>query len=126
VYVLGGTGRLRGYKPSRLFGSGLTTFNHEFRSRPLRLFSVLTGLALFHDVGSVFDERFDGFRLRQGAGFGLRILAPQLDRDVFRIDFGFPLVFPEQDDPAAHFTFTASFRQAFSTPVAFPSALLPQ
>jgi outer membrane protein assembly factor BamA len=81
---------------------------------------------LFHDVGSVFDERLEGFRLRQGAGFGLRILAPQLDRDVFRIDFGFPLVFPAKDDPAAQFTFTASFRQAFSTPAAVPAALLPQ
>lgn len=126
VYVLGGTGRLRGYKPSALFGSGLATWNHEFRSRPVRLFSVLTGFALFHDMGSVFNERFDGFRLRQGAGFGLRILAPQLDRDVFRIDFGFPLAFPASDDPAAQFTFTASFQQAFSTPVAFPNALLPQ
>jgi len=122
VYLLGGTGRLRGYSPTKLLGTGYASFNDEFRSRPLRIFSVLTGVALFHDVGTVFDARFDGFRLRHGAGIGLRILAPQLDRDVFRVDFGFPL----QDDPAAEFTFVASFGQAFSLPTTYPPVLLPQ
>lgn len=125
-YVLGGTSRLRGYSTAQLFGTGRAVFNHEFRSRPIRIFSVLTGIALFHDVGGVFFDDLRGFRLRQGAGAGLRILAPQLDRDVFRIDFGFPLVFPPSDDPAAEFTFLATFRQAFSTPVEPPRVLLPQ
>jgi hypothetical protein len=126
LYLLGGTGRLRGYHPGKLLGAGLATFNHEFRSRPLRLFSVLTGLAVFHDVGTVFDGEFEGGRLRQGAGAGLRILFPQLDRDVFRIDFGFPILPPGSPDSAAEFTFVASFYQAFSAPVAPPPVLLPQ
>lgn len=126
LYELGGTGRLRGYHPGRLYGPGLVTFNHEFRSRPLRLFSVLTGVAVFHDLGSVFDDSFGGFRLRQGVGAGLRILFPQLDRDVFRVDFGFPIVRPGERDPAAEFTFVASFYQAFSAPVAASPALLEQ
>jgi hypothetical protein len=120
--TLDGTNRLRGYRPGALLGPGRVTFNHEFRSRPLRMFSILTGLSLFHDVGTVFGQGYSGAKLRQGAGVGLRVLLPQLDRDVFRIDFGFPL----SRDPAAEFTFVATFGQAFATPASLPAVLLPQ
>jgi hypothetical protein len=124
--LAGGAGRLRGYRPVADSGPGVVTLNHEFRSRPIRLFSVLAGLALFHDMGSAVQPGLTDVHLRHGVGAGLRLLAPQLDRSVFRVDVGFPLVFPMRDDPAAQVTFLAAFGQAIGTPVSYPPALLIQ
>ena len=45
-------------------------------------------------------------------GFGIRFLAPQLDREVLRLDFGFPLTRHEEGE----FTINATFGQAFLVP----------
>ncbi len=112
LVFLGGGSRLRGYPSQYLVGSDLLAVNVEYRSRPLELFhSVQIAGALFYDAGDAFDG-WKAFHLRQAAGAGIRILFPQLDRIVFRMDVGFPLErpIPGGVSPAAFFV---TFDQAF-------------
>jgi hypothetical protein len=88
--ALGGDGRLRGYPSGFFLGKDALASNLEFRSRPIQIFTFQLAGALFYDVGDAFDG-FDDIEPKQGAGFGLRILFPQLERSVMRIDWGFPL-----------------------------------
>jgi outer membrane protein assembly factor BamA len=111
-YVLGGTGRLRGYTDVAVAGQHLLTSNLEFRTRPIQLFSVQLAAALFHDMGTAFDK-FGSVRLLHGLGAGIRFLAPQLDRDVFRVDVGFPV---PSDAPGGELSVIATFGQAFGPP----------
>jgi hypothetical protein len=110
--VLGGTDRLRGYRAAAVAGANAFIANLEFRTRPVQIISVQLAAALFHDVGDAFDKWSD-IRLRQGVGAGIRFLAPQLDRDVFRIDVGFPV---PADAPDGETTVIATFGQAFGVP----------
>jgi len=48
-----------------------------------------------------------------GVGAGIRFLAPQLDRDVFRIDLGFPV---PPDAERGEISVMATFGQAFGVP----------
>jgi Omp85 superfamily domain len=110
---LGGDSRLRGYPSQVLIGPKVLTANAELRSRPWQLFeSLQAGGVLFYDAGDAFFGSKD-FELRQGAGVGVRILFPQLDRVVFRADVGFPIT---RDVPGgvAPATFFVTFGQAFS------------
>jgi hypothetical protein len=119
--ALGGTGRLRGYEPSSFFGTALLVANTEFRSAPVRIYSMLAGFSLFHDMGDASYSLAD-FELKHAGGVGLRLLFPQLDRDVIRVDFGFPL----QQHDKGEFTLVAVFGQAFGTPAGRPPVLLSQ
>jgi outer membrane protein assembly factor BamA len=121
LVYLGSSGMLRGYKPNALSGNDLLVSNSEFRTRPIQLFSILAGLDLFYDIGDA-PARLSHFKLRQGGGAGVRVVLPQLNRDVFRVDFGFPL----QNDPKGEFTITAGFKQVFGAPSARPDVLLAQ
>jgi hypothetical protein len=112
---LGGDTRLRGYPSGSFVGQNFVAANLEYRSRPFELFSVQLGGALFFDAGDAFNE-FSQIRLKQGAGFGLRVLFPQLERTVMRIDWGFPLtkgVLPPQSFPG---DIVVTFGQAFDPP----------
>jgi hypothetical protein len=115
-YSLDNRGRLRGYRADlggpELYGTGLVAANVELRSRPLSVLSTLIGLVAFYDVGDAFYD-LDEVELRHGFGGGIRFLIPQLDRDVLRIDVGFPA---DRNDPLGEITVNASFRQAFSPP----------
>ncbi|HVZ32639.1 MAG TPA: hypothetical protein VG963_09445, partial [Polyangiaceae bacterium] len=111
-FTLGGTSRLRGYENTADFGQNLFVSNLEFRTRPLEIFTVQLAGVLFHDMGDAFNG-FDKIHLLQGAGLGLRFLAPQLDRDVFRIDLGFPI---PADAPHGEISVIATFGQAFPSP----------
>lgn len=121
LFGLGGTDRLRGYEPTAFLGTSSIAVNNEFRSRPVQILSALVGISLFHDMGDAASGPGE-FQLKHGAGFGLRVLFPQLDRDVLRFDFGFPL----QDHESGQFTFSAGFGQAFGDPFVSPPALLSQ
>ncbi len=110
---LGGDSRLRGYPSQYFVGSNLLGVNAEYRSRPWQfLDSLQLGGVLFYDAGDAFD-RWKDLRLRQAAGFGARVLFPQLDRIVFRADVGFPLArtLPPGVSPVSFFV---TFGQAFS------------
>jgi hypothetical protein len=90
--VLGGDNGLRGY-PSGEFGvSGGSVIQGtaEYRTLPLVIATVHLGAVLFYDVGSVYAA-LDRAAFHHGAGAGIRLLFPQVNRDPFRLDFGVPL-----------------------------------
>ena len=111
---LGGDTRLRGFPSSYFAGKDIFVSNVEFRTRPISVFSVQLAGALFYDVGNAFNG-FDNMDLHQSVGAGFRVLFPQVDRIVFRGDFGFPLdrPLPGGVQPV---TFYFTFQQAFSLP----------
>lgn len=87
---LGGNTRLRGYPTGTFGGKDLLAFNLEFRSRPFEILKAQLGGALFADAGDAFYG-FENLRMKQSAGFGLRLFLPQINRIVIRGDWGFPL-----------------------------------
>jgi hypothetical protein len=114
--VLGGDTRLRGYPTRSFIGKDLIAATLEFRSRAVQILGCQLGGAAFFDAGDAFDG-FADLRLKQSAGFGVRILFPQLDRVVVRADWGFPLtrgVVPPSSFPG---DIVVTFRQAFPMPV---------
>ncbi len=87
---LGGSGRLRGYPTSYYFGKDFYVSNLEFRSRPISLLTAQVGGVLFHDMGDAFTD-FDTVSFKHSVGGGVRVLFPELDRAVFRLDIAVPL-----------------------------------
>ncbi|MFZ5445476.1 MAG: hypothetical protein ACOZQL_36130 [Myxococcota bacterium] len=83
--LLGGSTGLRGAFPEQFSGRNMVLGNFEYRARPLELWTNWLGLVLFYDVGSAFDVRPS---LTHSVGIGLRLLLPQLNKEVLRVDFG--------------------------------------
>lgn len=111
--ALGGDTRLRGWPTQYLIGSRALAANVELRSRPVQVLeSLQIGAAAFYDVGDAF-EHWDEVVLHHSVGAGLRLLFPQLDRMVFRIDVGVPIA-PARPEGVAPVDFVATFGQAFS------------
>lgn len=118
--TLGSDSGLRGYAPRAFQGPNLYQVNVELRSTALNLWTIHLGGVLFYDAGDApaglnqYDQ--DGVYqpggYHQDAGLGLRILLPQFNRDVIRLDLAFPF---ERDAMTATWTprFSASFGQAF-------------
>jgi outer membrane translocation and assembly module TamA len=109
---LGGTTRLRGYQNIAAVGDHYLASNLEFRTRPLDILTTQLGAVAFYDMGDAFDT-FGQLQLKHGVGAGIRFLAPQLDREVFRLDVGVPVPF---DAPGGETTVIATFGQAFTAP----------
>jgi hypothetical protein len=110
---LGGDGRLRGFPSQYAIGSNVAAVNAEYRSPALQLLgSVQVGAVAFVDAGDAFD-RWSDARAQASAGLGARVLFPQLDRIVFRVDVGFPVTRPLRNG-AAPAAFFVTFGQAFS------------
>ncbi len=101
-FELGGGGRLRGYAVNEFRGKDVLVSNLELRTPSLGLWSGQLGGALFYDVGDAFDG-FERLRPKHGAGFGVRVLIPQIDRIAFRMDWGFPLDAEHDPLPGAWF-----------------------
>jgi hypothetical protein len=115
-FSLGGNNRLRGYPSGQeeFFGTNMAVANAEFRTDSVDILSAQVGLAAFYDVGDAENELSE-IRLAQGAGAGLRLLFPQAERTVMRLDWGFPFNAPRGAPPwPGAFYFT--FGQAFSMP----------
>jgi hypothetical protein len=108
LYELGSMDRLRGHPATAFIGRTLFVNNTEFRTRPLEVLSTLIGGVAFWDVGGAADGARE-LPFAHGVGLGLRVLLPQIDRQVFRIDVGMPI----QADPLAALTVTAGFKQVF-------------
>ncbi len=83
--LLGGSTGLRGTLPEEFSGKNMVLANVEYRARPFELLTSWLGFVLFYDVGSAFNS---AVQLTHTAGFGLRLLLPQLNKEVIRIDFG--------------------------------------
>ncbi len=76
----------------------LLVVNAEYRSLPINFFTLHLGFVLFYDGGAVYGgpdprdpTREQPFVYRQTLGLGIRALFPQFDREVLRVDFGFPM-----------------------------------
>jgi hypothetical protein len=120
---LGGDTRLRGYPSNFFVGDNEIVSNLEFRTRPIELVHTMElGAALFYDVG---DAAFgwQNLRMNQSVGLGLRALFPQLDREVFRVDFGFPVGQGANLPGVAPWSFFVAFQQAFTFPALNGAAL---
>lgn len=113
-FSLGGDNRLRGYAPGQTAGRGtsIVAANAEFRTDSIDILSAQVGLAAFYDLGDASDE-FSDIELLQGAGAGVRVLFPQADRTVLRLDWAFPLSYGAAAWPGAVFL---TFGQAFPMP----------
>lgn len=114
----GGEDRLRGYPTQYFFGKDTIFYNIEFRSRAIEVLTTQLGAVLFFDAGDA-AQSFHALRAKQSVGFGLRWLIPQLNRQVIRADFAFPLKrgpFPETGSDARvdPFGFFITFDQAFT------------
>jgi hypothetical protein len=120
---LGGDTRLRGYPTSFFVGKDVLVSNFEFRSRPVQILTVQWGLAAFYDAGDAFYG-FSDLSPKQGAGVGLRVLFPQLDRIALRADVGFPLGDGAHLAGVAPVSVFVKMGQAFDMP-ALTSAVLP-
>jgi len=120
---LGGDTNLRGYPSSYFVGKDQVNSNLEYRSRPIEIGHAMElGAAAFYDVGDAFDG-WSNLRPAQSVGLGLRTLFPQLDRLVFRADFGFPMGESSHLPGVAPFSFFIAFGQAFGLPTAADVAL---
>lgn len=118
-FSLGADNRLRGYiKP--ITGANLLSMNAELRSTSVDILSAQVGGAAFYDAGDA-NDRLDRLRLRQSIGAGLRVLFPEFDRLVLRVDWGFPLSSGYSSFPGALFL---SFGQAFAMPAVFVPSVL--
>ncbi len=111
-FYLGGTNRLRGHPAGSLAGKNIFVSNLELRTFSINILSAEVGLAAFYDVG---DTAYEGepFVLRQGLGAGVRVLFPQAERTVMRLDWGFPLGNGLDPWPG---TYVFTFGQAFPFP----------
>lgn len=109
-YTLGSDSGLRGFAPRELSGRSLYAVNAELRSIALNLWTLHVGGVLFYDGGDTPDRLQDG-AWRQDVGVGLRVLFPQFNRGVLRLDLGFPLEGPSAGAYAPRFS--AEFGQAF-------------
>jgi outer membrane protein assembly factor BamA len=116
---LGGDTRLRGYPSNFFVGRDLAVLNLEYRTRSVQLLSCQLGGAAFFDAGGTWSNETDR-AMHHSTGFGLRILVPQLDRTVFRVDVGFPI--EPQGLPAgvSSYSVFATFDQAFTVPYVSP------
>ncbi len=106
---LGGNNALRGF-PSNIFsGSQSWGANLELRTTPVEFKSVHIGAAAFLDTGSTFLDP-SNYGLQASAGLGLRVLFPQFNRQVIRVDAGVPITSGTGVSP---FSIVAQFGQAF-------------
>jgi hypothetical protein len=115
--ALGGDTRPRGYRSASMRGSSAFAASLEARTSAVNVLSARVGAALFYDVGGADDSVAD-IRLKQSIGAGVRVLFPQVNRQVFRLDWAAPLSAPDGVHAArplpgaVYFT----FGQAFDVP----------
>lgn len=89
VYV-GGLEGLRGYPVNVFVGYDYYVAHLELRSMAVPVSTLRLGALLFADAGHAAD-RVGSLALYGDAGAGLRLLIPQLNADVLRCDWAFPL-----------------------------------
>ncbi len=113
---LGGESLLRGYPTRYAVGKDLVTSNVEYRTASVDLAAVQVGAAAFYDVGDAFSG-FDRIRPKQSVGGGLRIVFPQIDRSVLRLDVGVPLTDGPRPADVPPVSLFLAFHQAVGLPV---------
>jgi hypothetical protein len=118
-YTVGAESGLRGYATGEFLGQASWIGHLEARSAPLPLWALRFGLVAFYDVGHAAN-RFVDLGARHDAGLGLRLLIPQLNFYVLRIDWAIPFQNGERAPNGQLFTtagfpgrISAGFRQVF-------------
>jgi outer membrane protein assembly factor BamA len=98
---------LRGYEPGLFLGNNYYLVNAELRSIALNLWTVHIGGVVFYDGGdapatllSANDVRSQAtppgvVGYHQDAGIGIRVLFPQFNKDVLRVDLAFPFEYSQ-------------------------------
>jgi hypothetical protein len=120
--TLGGRDGLRGYLINQFIGQTRFVANVEVRTLPVSIWFTRLGALAFWDIGHVAGDdgevrnpgdvirTFRTMRPRHDVGVGIRFLIPQLSPLVYRFDWAFPLVGPNQTFPGR---FTAGVDQVF-------------
>jgi hypothetical protein len=106
---LGSSSRLRGYEARAFVGNSMYVVNAELRSIALNLWTLHLGGVLFYDGGDA-PVTLNAMSWHQDAGVGLRLLIPQFNRAVIRLDLAFPFEVPSGGWVPR---FSAEFGQAF-------------
>jgi hypothetical protein len=125
-YALGGDNGLRGYAVGDLQGTARMIGHLEVRSLALSVASFRLGGVAFYDVGDAASPAQGTgigpvratravLRLRphSDVGVGLRLLIPQLNAYVLRLDWAVPLTSTPTTRAGSLRWFFVSFRQAF-------------
>jgi hypothetical protein len=126
VYSLGGDTGLRGYTIGDLRGQTVALGHLEVRSLPLSIASFRLGGLLFCDAGDAHDPVAGGggalaravrslgvLALKTDVGLGLRLLIPQLNSYVLRVDWAFATVATPRTRAGWPGRVSAGFRQVF-------------
>ncbi len=94
---LGGDNYLRGYKSNLFTGNKYINTSLEYRFDPIEILGLYWGSVIFYDAGNSFDKpeidslkTIGKIKFHSSAGFGIRLLYPQAQDKIFRIDFGVP------------------------------------
>lgn len=106
---LGGDRFLRGYPTNYLTGSQAWDAHAELRTLPVSVSTTHIGAGAFVDLGDAYDSPSEA-RVHASVGAGLRVLFPEFNRQVLRIDFGVPLEPVGQGGPTY---WVAQFGQGF-------------
>lgn len=117
--TLGSDNGLRGYATRAFQGNNLYRLNVEIRTRALNFWTIHVGGVAFYDGGDAPPAKGPKGEVagilaggwHQNAGVGLRILLPQFNREVIRLDLGFPFELPAGGSYLPRFS--AEFAQAF-------------
>lgn len=107
-FTIGSDNGLRGFPIGQFVGQRKVAAQLEARSRPWSLAFFRFGGVLFYDAGGAANS-LGTLELHQDVGLGLRLLIPQLSRELMRFDFAFPLDGPER----GRVRFLAGFRSEF-------------
>jgi hypothetical protein len=138
LVTVGGDSGLRGYAVGEFLGQNGMIGHLEVRSMALSVLSLRAGALIFYDVGdappvssvaaalpsdqdNIFHRTFDAlrsFHAYQDVGLGLRVLIPQFNTYVLRLDWAFALnddnlPSPVQTRAGWPGRFSAGFMQAF-------------
>jgi hypothetical protein len=110
--TLGGENGLRGYDLGEFDGQARWVGHLELRTRPLPVRALRVGAVAFHDIGHAAD-RWANLRAYHDAGVGLRLLIPQLNFYVLRVDWAVPFLRGRYTRAGLPGRVSAGFRQAF-------------
>ena len=108
--TLGSDSGLRGFQPRAFDGNNLYLVNLELRTVALNLWTIHVGGVLFYDGGDAPKTLWQA-GWHHDAGLGVRLLIPQFNRSVLRLDLAFPIEAPRSGGYVPRFS--AEFGQAF-------------
>lgn len=99
---------LRGYPLGLDLGSRAWLVSTEYRTPPWRFIYFAIAGVVFFDVGQVSENTDEPYRALASPGIGLRFNLVEFDRNIFRLDYGFPLE-GESSGPSLNFGLQHSF-----------------